>query len=225
MKIMRLPTFEFIRRFLMHVLPDRFHRIRHYGFLAGIRRKAKVAQIRALLGATRSDEPDRPADDPPAPLTLREPCPDCGRQMRILRSDTQYAGQRQALAQCHQCAVTGAGPPQKDRKTGPVLRSRPQRYAFKPGKIRETPTEIGDWGLHFPHSTAPTSRGFHLVRFVNAGHPAQPNLTNWPASKNLRQSGRSSCRSLFPLLVFPNWPSETNHRIKGSGSTKPEPIS
>jgi len=175
MKIMRLPTFEFIRRFLMHVLPDRFHRIRHYGFLAGSRRKAKVAQIRALLGATRSDEPDRPADDPPAPLTLREPCPDCGGQMRTLRSDRQYAGQRQALAQCHQYAVTGAGPPQKDRKTGPVLRSRPQRYAFKPGKIRETPTEIRDWGLHFPHSTAPKSRGFHLVRFVNAGQTAQHN--------------------------------------------------
>ncbi|MFG6637564.1 IS91 family transposase [Sulfitobacter sp. 1A12126] len=86
MKVMRLPTFEFIRRFLMHVLPDRFHRIRHYGFLAGSRRRAKVAQIRALHGATRSAEPDRPADDPPAPLTLREPCPDCGGQMRIIET-------------------------------------------------------------------------------------------------------------------------------------------
>lgn len=86
MKVMRLPTFEFIRRFLMHVLPDRFHRIRHYGFLAGSRRRAKVAQISALLGATRSAEPDRSADDPPAPLTLREPCPDCGGQMRIIET-------------------------------------------------------------------------------------------------------------------------------------------
>ena len=86
MKVMHLPTFEFIRRFLMHVLPDRFHRIRHYGFLAGSRRRAKVAQIRALLGATRSVEPDRPADNPPAPLTLREPCPDCGGLMRIIET-------------------------------------------------------------------------------------------------------------------------------------------
>jgi hypothetical protein len=86
MKVMRLPTFEFIRRFLMHVLPDRFHRIRHYGFLAGSRRRAKAAQISALLGATRSAEPDRSADDPPAPLTLREPCPDCGGQMRIIET-------------------------------------------------------------------------------------------------------------------------------------------
>ena len=86
MKIMRLPTFEFIRRFLVHVLPDRVHRIRHYGFLAGSRCKDKVAQIRALLGATGSAEPDLPADDPPAPLTLHEPCPECGGQMRIIET-------------------------------------------------------------------------------------------------------------------------------------------
>ena len=40
---------EFIRRFLLHILPDGFHRIRHYGFLANGRCKAKVAQIRKLL--------------------------------------------------------------------------------------------------------------------------------------------------------------------------------
>ena len=43
MKVMHLPTFEFIRRFLMHVLPYRFHRIRHYGFLAGAGRKEDIA--------------------------------------------------------------------------------------------------------------------------------------------------------------------------------------
>ena len=42
---------EFIRRFLMHVLPDGFHRIRHYGLFANGRCKAKVAQIRELLGS------------------------------------------------------------------------------------------------------------------------------------------------------------------------------
>ncbi|MEM1363665.1 MAG: IS91 family transposase [Pseudomonadota bacterium] len=86
MKVMRLPTFEFIRRFLMHVLPDRFHRIRHYGFLAGAGRKDKVAKIRALLGTTTA-EPDPPADNrAPPPLTLREPCPCCGGQMRIIET-------------------------------------------------------------------------------------------------------------------------------------------
>jgi len=40
--VMRLSTSEFIRRFLIHVLPDRFHRIRHYGLLATGRRPYAV---------------------------------------------------------------------------------------------------------------------------------------------------------------------------------------
>ncbi len=82
MKVMRLDTGEFIRRFLMHVLPDGFHRIRHYGLLASAARKANIAKIRTLLGA----EPTRQEDAPSAeiiPLILREPCPDCGGPMRI----------------------------------------------------------------------------------------------------------------------------------------------
>jgi hypothetical protein len=86
MKVTRLPTFEFIRRFLMHVLPDRFHRIRHYGFLAGAGRKEKVARICALLGDIKAAEPDQPSDEAAPPLTLREPCPDCGGQMRIIET-------------------------------------------------------------------------------------------------------------------------------------------
>ena len=42
---------EFIRRFLLHVLPDGFQRIRHYGFLANGQRRAKLALIRRLLDA------------------------------------------------------------------------------------------------------------------------------------------------------------------------------
>ena len=79
-----MPTSEFIRRFLMHVLPDRFHRIRHYGFLAGAGRQDKVARIGALLGAPIIAEPAPNIDDPAPPLTLREPCPDCGGPMRII---------------------------------------------------------------------------------------------------------------------------------------------
>ena len=84
-KVMRLATPEFIRRFLIHVLPDRFHRIRHYGLLASGNRKANIAKARALLGA----EPIKTEDPPTAeiiPLTLREPCPDCGGQMRIIET-------------------------------------------------------------------------------------------------------------------------------------------
>ena len=50
-KVMTLDADEFIRRFLLHILPDGFHRIRHYGFLANGHRAAKLALCRALLAA------------------------------------------------------------------------------------------------------------------------------------------------------------------------------
>ena len=82
-KVMRLATDEFIRRFLIHVLPGGFHRIRHYGLLAGATRRATIARIRDLLGQ-RPPEPDAQDATESAPLTLREPCPCCGGPMRIV---------------------------------------------------------------------------------------------------------------------------------------------
>ena len=86
MKVMRLDTHEFIRRFLIHVLPDRFHRIRHYGLLAGATRKATIETIRKLLHAERPVETGAPEAEPARPLALREPCPDCGGAMRIIET-------------------------------------------------------------------------------------------------------------------------------------------
>ena len=84
-KVMRLATPEFIRRFLIHVLPDGFHRIRHYGLLASSARKTNIAKIRALLGAQRTEETTEPDLEPETTsLTLREPCPCCGGPMRIV---------------------------------------------------------------------------------------------------------------------------------------------
>ena len=85
LKIMRLDAGEFIRRFLMHVLPDGFHRIRHYGLLASAQRKANIARARALIGAS-TPKPEPPNDGSPAPLALREPCPCCGSTMRIIET-------------------------------------------------------------------------------------------------------------------------------------------
>ena len=97
--VMRLATGEFIRRFLIHVLPplggllrnrlpgrDDFHRIRHYALLASVGRKRDVETIRRLLGATPSASPESTDTDPAPPLTLREPCPDCGGPMRIVET-------------------------------------------------------------------------------------------------------------------------------------------
>ncbi len=66
-----LQPYEFIRRFLWHVLPDGFHKIRHYGFLANGRCKAKVDQIRHIL-AFEHHEDGLSIDDP----VIK--CPECG---------------------------------------------------------------------------------------------------------------------------------------------------
>jgi Putative transposase/Transposase zinc-binding domain len=63
-KVMTLAADEFIRRFLLHAVPDGFHRIRHIGFLANGHRTAKLALCRALLAA--------PTPDPPPPENYRE---------------------------------------------------------------------------------------------------------------------------------------------------------
>tara|TARA_R110002049_G_scaffold239776_1_gene413099 strand:- start:241 stop:1440 length:1200 start_codon:yes stop_codon:yes gene_type:complete len=84
-KVMRLATPEFIRRFLVHVLPDGFHRIRHYGLLASSTRRANITKIRALLCVQRAEQTAAPRSEAEIiPLTLREPCPCCGGTMRII---------------------------------------------------------------------------------------------------------------------------------------------
>jgi hypothetical protein len=77
-KTMALKAPEFIRRFLLHVLPSGFVRIRHYGFLANRVCREKLALCRALLGAEESSEPATE----PKPTVEGEPaasaCPACG---------------------------------------------------------------------------------------------------------------------------------------------------
>jgi hypothetical protein len=61
-KTMTLDGEEFIRRFLIHVLPDGFHRIRYYGFLANCHRERKLSLCRELLGMAPAARPEPPAD-------------------------------------------------------------------------------------------------------------------------------------------------------------------
>jgi hypothetical protein len=87
-KPMTLEAHEFIRRFLLHILPDGLQRIRHYGFLANGQRRAKLAAIRRLLAPppppadkAAEDQPQRSAADPSEP----PPCPCCGGRMVIIK--------------------------------------------------------------------------------------------------------------------------------------------
>jgi ssDNA-binding Zn-finger/Zn-ribbon topoisomerase 1 len=87
-KVMSLATHEFIRRFLMHVLPSGFHRIRYYGLLASGKRADNVARARELLtlpilpveaikaATTRAEEPQTP----------KHSCPCCGSRMIIIET-------------------------------------------------------------------------------------------------------------------------------------------
>jgi hypothetical protein len=84
-KVMTLQTDEFIRRFLIHVLPSGFHRIRHYGLFANGGRAENIAPARDLLGVPaqpdKLDDADANADEPPA---SQLPCPCCGGRMIII---------------------------------------------------------------------------------------------------------------------------------------------
>lgn len=79
-QIMTLAVDEFIRSFLLHVLPRGFHRIRHYGLLAGGSRKMSVARACELLNAA----PPPPDEGDDEPTHIRPPCPCCGGRMIVI---------------------------------------------------------------------------------------------------------------------------------------------
>jgi len=86
-KVMTLAPHEFIRRFLLHVLPKGFHRIRHYGLLANGGRAENIAKARALLAVSPSAEADSAAEEkaePDGPRVLPRPCPHCGGRMIVI---------------------------------------------------------------------------------------------------------------------------------------------
>ena len=96
-RTMTLSADEFIRRFLLHVLPKGFHRIRHYGLLASASCKANIARARQLMAAPMA-EVDPPAADgaaDPQPTTdHRPPCPCCGGRMIIVEVFARSAAPR-----------------------------------------------------------------------------------------------------------------------------------
>ncbi|MCP4410733.1 MAG: hypothetical protein GY807_23935 [Gammaproteobacteria bacterium] len=94
-KTMRLASDEFIRRFLIHVLPPGLHRIRHYGLFANATRKDNLAQARELLMSPKTEAPtvvlthgvdiaDNGDRNEPAHATYV--CPDCGAPMLIIET-------------------------------------------------------------------------------------------------------------------------------------------
>src|SRR5216684_1481676 len=85
-KTMRLHPHEFIRRFLLHVLPKGFHRIRHYGLFAPTNRAESIAKARALLNVAppAGDPQEQPDIATDTPRVLPCPCPRCGGRMIVI---------------------------------------------------------------------------------------------------------------------------------------------
>jgi hypothetical protein len=106
-KVMTLATSEFIRRFLLHVLPHGFHRIRHYGLLARPSCADNIARARELLAVTMPQDhnADAGAVDPNEPTTPSHLCPCCGGRMITIE-------------------IFERGSPPRHRPTGPITAIR-----------------------------------------------------------------------------------------------------
>jgi hypothetical protein len=85
-KTMTLATNEFIRRFLIHVLPDGFHRIRHYGLFASSKRAENIARARQLLAVSKPRSENADAANSNEPETPAHPCPCCGGRMVVIET-------------------------------------------------------------------------------------------------------------------------------------------
>jgi Putative transposase/Transposase zinc-binding domain len=85
-KAMTLSTHEFIRRFLIHVLPDGFHRIRHYGLFASASRADNIARARQLFAVPQTESNNAVAGQTDEPQTLQHPCPCCGGRMIVVET-------------------------------------------------------------------------------------------------------------------------------------------
>ena len=103
-RTMTLGPDEFIRRFLLHVLPKGFHRIRYYGLLASAARKANVARARKLLStpAPKDNEDTAPLPEP------RLPCPCCGGRMVIIEILNAAARARAPPSSHPPCGTTAS---------------------------------------------------------------------------------------------------------------------
>jgi hypothetical protein len=87
-KTMTLDAEEFIRRFLIHVLPTGFHRIRHYGLFASGARAHNIAVARRLLAAAAQQNQNGDVNDlnQAEPAAPSRPCPCCGGRMIVIET-------------------------------------------------------------------------------------------------------------------------------------------
>ena len=131
-KSMTLATDEFIRRFLIHVLPHGFHRIRHYGLFANGNRAANIARARELLAVpSRLKQPEMSEPAVDEPRVLPRPCPCCGGRMIII--ETFARGSSRSTAPHRPRSRSGSIP--HDLVTAD--RQPPRHSLFRPPRRRQ----------------------------------------------------------------------------------------
>src|SRR5487761_2571703 len=201
---MTLSTHEFIRRFLMHVLPGGFHRIRHYGLLASGTRAANIARARQLLAVpVRSEQQDTseaPAVD--EPRMLPRPCrprsgstphdaviadpaphrsapfwPALARQHTRLRPSERLARDRSANP-VEQRAIRSFAPARMPRIRANAIRSPAAAQLPQHSPRRQIPIAPAA-------PSVPTPRDFLPWRFSDAGRSSTWIVPPLPASENL----------------------------------------
>jgi predicted RNA-binding Zn-ribbon protein involved in translation (DUF1610 family) len=101
-KVMSLTTNQFIQRFLLHVLPRGFHRIRHYGFIANVSRKENLAHIRQLLAVTEEIPDNKKAQSSEEAMEQHSSfyCPECGGAMIVVEILIRKQQPRASPAEC-----------------------------------------------------------------------------------------------------------------------------
>ena len=136
-KLMTLDTHEFIRRFLMHVLPGGFHRIRYYGLLASAIRADNIARARELLAVPLLpiDAIKATATKPDEPKTPEHPCPCCGGRMIIIETfergaspDTARHHRRKSGSTHHDAVTADRYPPRHSQLQLARRRPRPSSH-------------------------------------------------------------------------------------------------
>ena len=123
-KVMTLAINEFIRRFLIHVLPGGFHRIRHYGLLASTTRAENIARARELLAVPMLpiEAINAASTNANEPQTPEHPCPCCGGRMIIIETFQRAAARPNTDRRRH--PQSGSTPhDDDDRATTPQSRS------------------------------------------------------------------------------------------------------
>jgi hypothetical protein len=183
-KTMTLPTGEFIRRFLTHVLPKGLHRIRHYGLFANGHRAANIARARELLAVPSRPKPAETSATTAAdePRVLSRPCHCCGGRMIIIETFAAAASRNTAPRPLPQRSAStphdavATDPPTQRRSSFRLApgRSSPRLLRVPKSARSHTANLVGQRPLRsFSPSLIPILRG----KAIGAGASIQPRPT------------------------------------------------